>query len=118
MVAVAIAGMGLFGIASFVVQRRAREIGVRKTFGASSRTVLRLVLWDFSKLVIVANVISWPVAWIAARTYLDLFVQRIDLSPAPFVFAFVVSLLIAWIAVGAQALRAAQIKPALVLKME
>jgi putative ABC transport system permease protein len=117
-VAVAIAGMGLFGIASFVVQRRAREIGVRKTFGASSQTVLRLVLWDFSKLVIVANVISWPFAWFAARTYLDLFVQRIDLSPAPFVFAFVVSLLIAWIAIGAQALRAAQIKPALVLKTE
>jgi putative ABC transport system permease protein len=117
-IAVAIAGMGLFGIASFVVQRRAREIGVRKTYGATSLNVLLLVLWDFSKLVVVANAIAWPLAWLAGRTYLNLFVQRIDLTPTPFVFALGVSLLIAWVAVAAHVLRAAQINPAVVLKAE
>jgi putative ABC transport system permease protein len=117
-VAIAIAAMGLFGIASFVVQRRTREIGVRKTLGASKQSVLGLVLWDFSKLVLLANLIAWPLAWIAARGYLNLFVQRIELSPAPFVFALAVSLLIAWIAVVAHAFRAAQVKPALVLNTE
>jgi putative ABC transport system permease protein len=91
---------------------------IRKTFGASKTRVLTLVLWDFSKHVILANAIAWPFAWIAARTYLNLFVQRINLSPGPFAFALGVSLLIAWIAVAAHALRAAQIKPALVLKAD
>ena len=86
--------------------------------GASKRSVLALVLWDFSKLVILANVIAWPLAWLAARRYLDLFVQRIDLSPAPFAFALVVSLAIAWLAVVTDALRAARVQPALVLKTE
>ncbi|HEX5049516.1 MAG TPA: FtsX-like permease family protein [Gammaproteobacteria bacterium] len=117
-IAVVIAALGLFGIASFAVQRRAREIGVRKTMGASKRSVLGLMLWDFSKLVILGNVIAWPFAWLAARTYLDLFVQRIDLSPAPFAFALAVSLAIAWLAVLTHALRAAQVQPALVLKTE
>ena len=117
-VAVVIAALGLFGIASFAVQRRAREIGVRKTMGASKRSVLALMLWDFSKLVILANVIAWPLAWLAARMYINLFVQRMDLSPAPFAFALVVSLVIAWLAVLTHALRAAQVQPALVLKTE
>ncbi|HET8700022.1 MAG TPA: FtsX-like permease family protein, partial [Gammaproteobacteria bacterium] len=117
-VAIVIAALGLFGIASFAVQRRARDIGVRKTMGASKRSVLALMLWDFSKLVIAANVIAWPLAWLAARAYLDLFVQRMELTPAPFAFALVVSLAVAWLAVLTDALRAARLQPALVLKTE
>ncbi|HET7133909.1 MAG TPA: FtsX-like permease family protein, partial [Gammaproteobacteria bacterium] len=117
-VAIAIAALGLFGIASFAVQRRAREIGVRKTMGASKRSVLGLMLWDFSKLVIAANVLAWPLAWLAARAYLNLFVQRMELTPAPFAFALAVSLVIAWLAVLTHALRAARLQPALVLKTE
>ncbi len=117
-VALFIAAMGLFGMASFVVQRRVREIGVRKVLGASTPRVLGMMLWDFSKPVIVANLIAWPAAWIAARAYLNLFVTRIELTIWPFLAALAVSLLIAWLAVGAHALRAASVKPALVLRAE
>ncbi len=116
--AIAIAAMGLFGMASFVVQRRVREIGVRKVLGASTPRVLGMMLWDFSKPVIVANLIAWPVAWIAARAYLNLFVTRIELTVWPFLAALCVSLLTAWLAVGVHALRAASVKPALVLRAE
>lgn len=117
-IAIAIAALGLFGIASFVVQRRTREIGVRKVLGATRERVLGLVVWDFSKLVIVANVIAWPLAWAASRSYLNLFVQRIDLSAAPFLLALAISMAIAWVAVLVHALRAARVKPALVLNTE
>jgi putative ABC transport system permease protein len=117
-IAIAIAAMGLFGIASFVVQRRQREIGIRKTMGATKARVLRLVLWEFSKLVLLANAIAWPLAWLAARTYLNLFVQRIELSLMPFALALGITLLIACTAVATHALRAARVKPALVLKAD
>jgi putative ABC transport system permease protein len=116
--AVCIAAMGLFGMASFVTQRRLREVGVRKTLGASGPRVLGLLLWDFSKPVLIANLIGWPVAWVAAQAYLNLFATRIPLTPWPFLSALAVSLAIAWIAVGGQAWRAARVKPALVLKYD
>jgi putative ABC transport system permease protein len=118
LMAVAIAAMGLFGMANFVVHRRIREIGVRKALGASSLRVLGLLLWDFSKPVLLANLIAWPIAWIASRFYLDLFVDRIPLTPWPFIAALIVSLAVAWIAVGARVWRAARVKPAMVLKAE
>jgi putative ABC transport system permease protein len=77
-----------------------------------------MMLWDFSKPVIVANLIVWPIAFVAARAYLNLFVTRIPLTPLPFILALAVSLLIAWLAVGTHAFRAARVKPAMVLKTE
>lgn len=117
-IAAAIAAMGLFGMASFVVQRRVREIGVRKTLGATTPRVLALLLWDFSKPVIVANLIAWPFAWMAAQAYLNQFVIRTPLTPWPFLGSLAASLLIAWLAVGVHAFRAARVKPAMVLKAE
>lgn len=115
-IAANISAMGLFGMASFVVQRRLREIGVRKALGASVPRVAGLMLWDFSRPVIVANLIAWPLAFVVARFYLNLFVTRIELTPLPFVLALTISLLIACMAVSLQALRGAIVKPAVVLK--
>ena len=116
--ALVIANLGLIGMASFIVSRRTHEIGVRKTVGASTGQVLRLILWEFSKPVVLANMVAWPVVYVAAQVYLNLFTSRISLTPLPFVIGLAITLLVAWIVVGGQALRAARLKPWQVLRYE
>src|SRR5690606_21580387 len=110
-IAVLIAGAGLFGLASYMTARRTREIGLRKSQGASSAQILRLLVGQFSKPVVAANLAIWPAALIAADRYLDVFTERVSLTPVPFAVAFVATLAIAWVAVGGRALRASRIRP-------
>ena len=116
--ALAISIIGLFGTAIHAANRRRHEIGVRKTLGASTRRILAMLLKDFSKPVIIANVIAWPIGYIAAKAYLNIFIHRIALSPLPFLLSLVIAIAIAWASVGGQALRAARTKPASVLRYE
>ena len=113
-----IAVMGLIGMAVHITSRRLREIGIRKTLGASARGVVMMLLRDFSKPVLIANVIAWPFAFLAGRMYFELFTQRATMTPWPFVTSLAITVAVAWLAVGAQALRAAAVKPALVLHAE
>ena len=78
--AILIAALGLFGLASFVTEQRTKEIGLRKTLGASVPSVLVLLSKDFSKWVLLANLIAWPVAWIGMNRWLDTFAYRIDVA--------------------------------------
>src|SRR5262249_23310289 len=116
--AFAICIAGLFGMATFVAGRRRREIGVRKTLGGSTAQMITLLLGSFSRPVLVANVVAWPAAYFAARAYLNQFGQSIPLTPWPFAAAFAVTVLIAWLAVAGQTLRAARSTPAEVLRHE
>lgn len=118
LIAFLISAMGLFAMAMFTAARRRHEIGIRKTLGASTGEVMILMLKDFSRPVIIANLIAWPIAFFAARGYLSGFMQRTDLSPWPWILALVITLGIAWISVGGQAWRAARVNPAEVLKDE
>jgi putative ABC transport system permease protein len=95
-----------------------REIGIRKTLGASAGGVVLMLLRDFSMPVLIANVLAWPFAFLVARTYLDVFIQRVDLSPWPFGLSLVITLAIACLAVGGQAFRAAAVRPANVLHLD
>ena len=113
-----VAALGLFGMASLVTRRRVHEIGIRKTVGASTLQVLRMLLWDFSKPVMIANVIAWPFAVVVMLGYLSLFTVKVPLSPLPFALSLAITVLIAWAAVGGQAIRAARVKPATVLRYE
>ena len=113
-----IAIMGLIGMALHITSRRLREIGIRKTLGASAHGVVLMLLRDFSKPVLIANVIAWPFAFLAGHLYFDLFMQRASMTPWPFVVSLAITLAIAWLAVGAQAMRAASVKPANVLHAE
>ena len=69
--AVIVACLGLFGLAAFTAERRTKEIGIRKVLGARTRDIVRLLAWQFSKPVIIANLIAWPVAWWAMRYWLQ-----------------------------------------------
>jgi len=116
--AIAIAAVGLFGMASYMTSRRTREIGLRKTQGATSRQILELLLWDFSKPVLVANLVVWPFAFYAAERYLDNFAQRMTLGPWPFFVALLATLLVACLAVGSRVLRASRLRPTEALREE
>ena len=116
--AVLIAALGLFGLAAFTAERRTREIGIRKVFGARSRDIVRLLAWQFSKPVILANLIAWPVAWWAMRDWLNTFDARIDLGPTPFVVAGLLALVIAIGTVAGHAIRIARTNPIHALRYE
>jgi putative ABC transport system permease protein len=113
-----IAMMGLFGMAIHVASRRRRELGIRKTLGASAPRLTWMLLRDFARPVVIANILVWPLAFLAGRMYLNLFVQRAPMSPWPFAASLAITLCIAWLVVGGQAIRAAAVKPARVLYQE
>jgi putative ABC transport system permease protein len=118
LVAMVIAMMGGFGFALFVTTRRAREIGIRKSLGASPTQVLVLLLRDYSRPILVANVLGWPVGYTMIQRYLSTFEQPISISAWYFAASLVFTLTIAWIAVAGQVRRAARLNPATVLRYE
>ena len=118
LVAIFIACLGLFGLAAFTVGRRTREIGIRKVFGARTRDLVFLLLWQFSIPVMVANAIAWPVAWYYLHDWLQGFAYRITLSPLYFLGAGVAAMLIAWATVFIHALRIARANPIHALRCE
>jgi putative ABC transport system permease protein len=109
---------GLFGMAIQVASRRVHEIGVRKSVGARTGQIVAMLLRHFSKPVVIANLIAWPLAYFAAQQYLGIFIHRTPLTPLPFLLSLAIALAIAWGAVGGQALRAARVSPATVLRSE
>jgi putative ABC transport system permease protein len=116
--AIVIGALGLYGLALFSAERRTKEIGIRKVLGAKVRDVVRLLVLDFSKPVLIANVIAWPVAWFLMRDWLNGFEHRIDLNPMVFGTAGFLALLVAWITVGGHAFKAAQENPIRALRYE
>jgi putative ABC transport system permease protein len=118
LLAVLIACLGLFGLAAFTAERRTKEIGIRKVFGASSRDIVRLLAWQFTKPVIVANLIAWPVAWWVMQDWLNRFDARIDLGPGPFVIAGLLAFVIAIGTIAGHALRVARTNPIHALRYE
>ena len=113
-----LACLGLFGLAAFTAERRKREIGIRKVLGASVSSLVLLVSIAFLKLVLIANLIAWPVAYFLTNTYLQNFAYRVSLSLWPFVFSGLLALLIALLTVGTQAFRVAHANPVEILRHE
>jgi putative ABC transport system permease protein len=118
LLAVIIGCLGLFGLAAFTAERRTKEIGIRKVLGARTRDIVRLLVWQFSRPVIVANLIAWPVAWWMMRDWLNGFDQRITLGPTPFLIAGAIALAIAIGTVMGHAVRVARANPIHALRYE
>jgi putative ABC transport system permease protein len=116
--AIIIACMGLFGLASYSAERKVKEIGIRKVLGASVINIVALLSKDFIKLVIIANVIAWPLGWWVVSKWLQDFAYRIDVSWWIFTLAGIVSLFIALITVSTQTLKAAKSNPVKNLRTE
>lgn len=118
LVAVLIACLGLFGLAAFTAERRTKEIGIRKAMGASTTDILKLLIWEFAKPVLLANAIAWPLAYVAMSHWLEGFAYRISLDPLLFVGAAVVALVIASGTTLYHALQVARSRPVMALRYE
>jgi putative ABC transport system permease protein len=110
-VAIALSCLGLFGMVAFAVQRRTRELAIRKVMGARSTDIARLLLWQFSRPVLFANLIAWPMAWLVLSRWLNGFAYRIDMPLWAYAAAGLAALLIAWLTVGVHAWRISRQHP-------
>ncbi|MEP7141470.1 MAG: FtsX-like permease family protein, partial [Ferruginibacter sp.] len=118
LVAIVIASLGLFGLATYITQQRTKEIGIRKILGASVQQVLVLVSKEFLTLVFIAFVIAIPVAWWGMHTWLQDFAYRINISWWMFVLAGSLAIFIALVTVSFQAIKAAIANPVRSLRTE
>lgn len=118
LLAILVACLGLVGLASFTTQQRTKEIGIRKILGGSVVDVLALLTAQFSKLVLMANLIAWPVAYWLMRDWLSSFAYRVDMSPLVFIGSALTALGLAWLTVAVIAARAAAAKPIKALRYE
>lgn len=118
--AIFIACLGLFGLASFSAQRRTKEIGIRKVLGAPAGTIIFSLGKEFTRWVLIANVVAWPVAYLLIDRWLQTFAFRIDIRDNLWAFpaAGIIALLIALTTVVGQAIRAASMNPAETVKYE
>jgi putative ABC transport system permease protein len=110
--------MGLFALASFTAENRTKEIGIRKALGASISGIILMLLRDFTKWVIVANIIAWLLAYYAMDRWLQNFAYRTNIDLGAFVLAGVLALIIALLTVGYQAIKAARANPIHSLRYE
>jgi len=117
-VALALALIGLFGLAAFMATQRTREIGIRKVLGANSLQIARLLVWQFSKPVMWALLIALPAAWFASKTYLDFFADRIDTPIVILVVSGLFAVFLAWGTVAGHAIRISRSSPIIALRYE
>jgi putative ABC transport system permease protein len=118
--AVVVACLGLFGLAAFTAERRTKEIGIRKVLGARTGDIVKLLAWQFSKPVIIANLIAWPVAWWAMSRWIQRYdeVARVDIGVTPFLLAGLLALAIAIGTIASHAIRVARANPIHALRYE
>lgn len=116
--AIIVSSLGLFGLSAFTAEQRTKEIGVRKVYGAGNLSIIKLLVWQFSKPVLVANTIAWPIAWYIMNDWLTGYAYRIDLTLLPFAMAGIIALIIAWSTVSLHAWRVARTNPINALRYE
>lgn len=116
--AIIISCLGLFGLASYSAEKRVKEIGIRKVLGATVQNVVSLLSKDFIKLVLIANLVAWPIAWFALHKWLQDFAYRIDVTWWVFLAAGGAALVIALLTVSFLAIKAAIVNPVKSLRTE
>jgi putative ABC transport system permease protein len=118
LLAIFVASLGLFGLASFTASQRTKEIGIRKVLGSSVPNIFLLLSSDFLKLVVLANIIAVPLVWILMSNWLDTFAFRVNIGAWIFVIAAIVTTFIALITVSYQSITAAMANPVKSLRYE
>ena len=116
--AIFIACMGLFGLTAFMIEKRTREIGIRKVIGASVTNILTLLSWDFVKLILLSVLIATPISWWAMNHWLQGFVYRASINGWIFAAAAIIALVVAIVTISVQAIKAAMVNPVKSLRTE
>lgn len=118
LLAMFIACLGLYGLASVAAERRTQEISLRKVMGASVGDIIKLLVWQFSRPVLIANLIAWPIAFWAMQAWLAGFAFKVELTPTPFFASTAITLFVAFATVTWHARKVAMAKPAETLRYE
>lgn len=118
MLALVIAAMGLYGLSTFLVNKRKREIGLRKVMGASNSQIRKRISFDFLKWVLFSNIIAYPISYLMVNYWLERFAYRTTISPTIFVAGTVLSALVALVTVYWQISQTVRLNPAQTLKHE
>ncbi len=113
-----LACMGLLGLVAFMTSKRTKEIGVRKSYGASSITVLALLSAEVIYLIAISSVLAYPIAFFGSRYWLEGFASKVDVSPLIYVSATLAVLLVGWISISYQTVKAAGYNPAAALRTD
>jgi putative ABC transport system permease protein len=117
-IAIFISCLGLYGLVSFMAVQRTKEVGIRKVLGASARNIIYLLSKEFTVLIIIAFIISAPIAYFIMHQWLQNYTYRIPLSASIFILAIISSIVIAWITVAHRAIKAAIANPVKSLRTE
>ncbi len=117
-IAIAIACLGLFGLSAFTISQRVKEIGIRKVLGADTRTIVALLSKDFLKLVLLAAIIAFPLAWYAMHQWLEDFAYRINIPLWAFILAGSLAAIVAFLTISYGAIKAAMANPVKNLRTE
>lgn len=118
MLAIFIASIGLIGLVAFMTNRRTKEIGIRKTYGASARVVLNLLIREIVILILISSLIAWPLAWFGSKFWLEGFADKTAVSPLIYLVATIGVLIIGFLSVSYQTIKAAGYSPAKALRIE
>jgi len=110
--------LGLFGLASYVTERRIKEIGIRKTLGASMHRIAFMLSKEFTLLILLANVFAWPFAFFVVKKWLQGFPYHTDIHFGIFILGGMLSLVIAWMTIAYQSLKTARVNPVEILRYE
>ncbi len=117
-IAILISCLGLFGLTAFTAERRAKEIGIRKILGLSEFGIVYLLSKDFTKIVLLAIVLAIPVGYYAGQKWIQAFAYHIEIEWWFFAAPAAVALLIAWLTIGIQSIKAARVNPTAALRSE
>ncbi len=110
--------LGLFGLATFIIEQRTKEIGIRKVLGSSVSKLVVLLSRDFTRWVILANFVAIPISWYLMQKWLQNFAYQIEMKPLYFIVSFILSILIALLTISLKTIRSANANPVKALKYE
>ncbi|MEQ8424765.1 MAG: FtsX-like permease family protein, partial [Cyclobacteriaceae bacterium] len=116
--AIVVASLGLFALTSFTAEQRTKEIGIRKVLGASISSIVMLLSKEFGKLIIIAFILSVPIAWYAVNWWLEGYMYKVEVGVFVYLIAGIASFLIAWLTMGYQSIKAASSNPINALRSE
>lgn len=115
---VVVAGLGLYGLASFMAARRTKEVGIRKVLGATVTNIISLFVWNLSKPILIANILGWPMAWYFMSDWLSGFIYRIDIGLLPFLIAGLAVSLFGALTVAGRTYKVAKTHPSKALRYQ
>jgi putative ABC transport system permease protein len=118
LISIIISCLGLYAMSLYMAEKRIKEIGIRKSFGAGTKEIFSMVSFDLFKLLIIAFLVSLPITWYSMKSWLDTFAYRVSPSVMNFIISGLITVAVGWLTVSFQSMRAAMTNPASVLKEE